>query len=128
MTDTDTFTENIKAYATIDAKIKSFNEELKELRSTKNELTNSIYEYVNEANLEGHSVAVGNNKLKFSKTRVVAPLTLKYIETCLGELIEETDTINSIMNYIKEKREVKYVNAIKKLKIKSSNTNDSDEE
>jgi hypothetical protein len=45
---------------------------------------------------------------------VPAPLTYKYLETSLGEIIKNETQVKQIINYLKEKREIKLVSEIKR--------------
>jgi seryl-tRNA synthetase len=106
---------HVKSWVELDNKVKSINSNLRELREERNSIASTITSIAEENNLEGHMIELNDSKLRFNNTRVVAPITLKYISKCLHDLIEEEDTISSIMNYIKEHRDVKYVKDIKRI-------------
>jgi Family of unknown function (DUF5760) len=59
-------------------------------------------------------VQISDGKLKFAQTRVTAPLTLKYVEKSLGEIIKNETQVKQIMDYLKQKRESKIVPEIKR--------------
>ena len=53
--------------------------------------------------------------LKFATTvKVCNPLTFKFITDCLNEIINDPEKVKQIINYLKEKRESKYVEEIKR--------------
>jgi hypothetical protein len=65
----------------------------------------------------------GNNKLKFVTTNVAQPLTFKYVEKSLGEIIKNETQVKQIVDYLKQKREIKPVSEIKRVgSIGSSST------
>ena len=49
-----------------------------------------------------------------SVTKVQSPLTFKYLEKSLGEIIKNENQVKQIVEYIKNKREVKVVPEIKR--------------
>jgi hypothetical protein len=109
------FEHNIKQWVTIDNKMKQLTDELKELRDKKNNLNDSILSHVETSNLTNSSIQISDGKLKFITTKDTQQLTFKYLETCLREIIKNEDQVNKILEYIKNKREIKYVPEIKRL-------------
>jgi hypothetical protein len=108
------FEDNIKAWVQLDDKIKKHNEVLKELRQRKTELQEKIHVYVEEKNLGHATVQISDGKLKFHKSKVTQPLTLKYIQECLEKCISNENDVTKIMSIIKNNRENKFVNDIKR--------------
>tara|TARA_R110002072_G_scaffold54564_2_gene143111 strand:+ start:783 stop:1124 length:342 start_codon:yes stop_codon:yes gene_type:complete len=112
-----TFENNIKQWVIYDNEIKGINEKLKSLREKKNGLSTDIFNYVHEKNISQRVVKISNGNLKFMSVKVQQPLTFKFVEQCLGEIINEEDKVKQIINYIKDKRESKYVEEIKRFYI-----------
>tara|TARA_B100000900_G_C20565350_1_gene710793 strand:+ start:1271 stop:1615 length:345 start_codon:yes stop_codon:yes gene_type:complete len=108
------FEEQIQNWVAIDNKIKRANNELKTLRLDRNDLSKKITMYVESNNLNSAVVNISDGSLKFQDIKVTSPLTLKFIETCLNECIESEENVKNIMEYIKSKRNVKYVHDIKR--------------
>jgi hypothetical protein len=108
------FEESIKEWVTIDNKIKQLNEQCKLLRTTRNELTNKINNYVDENDLKHATVQISDGKLKFQSVKVTQPLTLKFIKECLDNCIQNESNVEKIINYIKENRKVEYIDDIKR--------------
>lgn len=108
------FESNIKEWVGYDNQIKQLNEKIKNLREKKNNLSNDIFNYVNEKEINNSIVKITDGKLKFTNVKIQPPLTFKFIESCLSEIITEEDKVKQIINYIKEKRETKYVEEIKR--------------
>ena len=106
--------ENIKQWVRVDDQIKSINDKVKELKDQKNRLEDNIIVYVEKNNLDNATAKITGGKLKFVTTKQTSPLTLKYIEECLGKLISDKEQINQIMACIKDDREVKYTKDIKR--------------
>ena len=57
---------------------------------------------------------ISDGNLKFTTVKVTTPLTFKFIEKCLNEIINNSKQVEQIINYLKEKRENKYVEEIKR--------------
>tara|TARA_B000000441_G_C21376808_1_gene141790 strand:- start:45 stop:272 length:228 start_codon:yes stop_codon:yes gene_type:complete len=71
------FQSNIQNWVAIDNQIKTLNQEAKDLRSERNELTNSIFTYAESNNLENAVIQISDGKLKFQNVKQTAPLTFK---------------------------------------------------
>ena len=109
------FEQHIKQWVTIDNQMKQLSDELKELRDKKNNLNDTIFSQVETSNLANSTIQISDGKLKFISTKETQQLTFKYLETCLHEIIKNEDQVNKIVEYIKNKREIKYVPEIKRL-------------
>lgn len=108
------FEDSIKEWVSIDSKIKQHNEELRELRQQRNDLTQRVYDHVNNNNLNHATVQISDGKLKFQSVKVTQPITLKFIKQCLNDCIPNEEHVNTIMDHIKNSRESKYVDDIKR--------------
>ena len=108
------FENNIKTWVTYDNEIKELNNKLKNLREKKNNLTNDIFNYVNDKNITNKNIKINDGTLKFTTIKVTSPLTFKFINECLSEIINNPEQVKQIINYLKEKRENKYVEEIKR--------------
>ena len=109
------FEDNIKKWVLIDNKIKSLINEIKLLREEKSIIKDDIYTYINDNELSNAVIKISDGKLKFNKYKISKPLTFKYIEQCLSRCINDLETNKKIMNYIKNSRESKYIDDIKRL-------------
>ena len=108
------FEENIKQWVLLDNQLKILNEKAKEIREKRNSVNEYIQTIVQKNNLLNKSVQISDGNLKFVNTRVPAPLTYKYLETSLGEIIKNETQVKQIINYLKENREIKLVSEIKR--------------
>ena len=70
--------------------------------------------FVDNNSLSSSTIKISDGKLKFAQTKQTAPITLGFLETCLGEIINNKDQVAHIMDYIKQHREVKIVPDIKR--------------
>ena len=108
------FENQIKQWVQLDNQLKEINERAKELREKRNSLEKNITNYAASNNLSNSMVQLGDGKLKFVNTKVPEPLTFKYLEKTLGEIIKNESQVQLIMEHIKQKREVKIVPEIKR--------------
>jgi len=108
------FENQIQQWVQMDNQLKQLNERTKELREKKNTLEKNITSYVSSNNLSNSTVQIGDGKLKFANTKVPEPLTFKYLEKTLGEIIKNESQVQLIMEHIKQKRTIKIVPEIKR--------------
>jgi len=108
------FEQQIQQWVHVDNQIKNITETLKELREQKNTISNQINSHIETNQLSNASVKLSDGQLRFVKVKETQQLTFKYLETCLSEIIKNEDQVRQIVDYIKNKREVKYVPEIKR--------------
>ena len=108
------FQNNIQKWVELDNKSKTLNEEIRACRNQKNELADDIFAVVETNNLKKAVIEISDGSLKFNKVKNTPPLTLKFIHKCLSECINNTDTVDNLLKYIKSQRESKYTQQIKR--------------
>jgi len=101
------FETQIKEWVSIDNEIKKQNELIKRLREKKNNLNSEINNYIEDNQLNNAIIQISDGSLKYNIVKSTQPLTFKFVRECLENCIENEETINQLMNYIKEKREVR---------------------
>ncbi len=109
------FEQNIQQWITIDDQMKILNDRMKELRDKKNSISEQINTHIETSQLNNSSVKINDVQLKFVKIKETQQLTFKYLENCLSEIIKNEEQVKKIVEYVKDKREVKYVPEIKRL-------------
>ena len=109
------FSENIKEWVSIDTEIRKLNEMIKTKREKKHDILKNIIEYKNDNNLNNTLIRISDGSLKFIFTKQFQPITYCYIKDCLKEIIDDEDQIDFIINYLKEKRNYKVVEDIKRI-------------
>jgi len=108
------FENNVQKWVSIDNEIKRLNEKLKSLRDEKNSLNTQIISYVDTNNLNNSQVGISDGKLRFVVTKVAQPLTFKYLEDNLSQIIQNKDQVSLILNHLKNKRITKSIPEIKR--------------
>jgi hypothetical protein len=109
------FEQQLQQWVSIDNQMKVLSDRMKELRDKKNTLGENINTHVENSNLANSSVQLSDGQLRFVNIKETQPLTFKYLETCLREIIKNEEQVTKIVDYIKNKREVKYVPEIKRM-------------
>jgi hypothetical protein len=109
------FEQQIQNWVLIDNQMKMLNDKMKELRDKKNTISEQLNKHIETSQLNNTFVKLSDGQLKFVKVKETQQLTFKYLETCLSEIIKNEDQVNKIVEYIKNKREIKYVPEIKRL-------------
>lgn len=108
------FEENIKNWVSLDNEIKIIQEKIKILREKKLNLSENINHYVITNKLENVTIQISDGKLKFGKTHTSQPLTFKFLEESLSEIISNKEQVNTIITHIKNKRTTKTTQDIKR--------------
>ena len=106
--------ESIQEWVKYDNQLKTYSAKVKELRAKRNNLTESIFDIAEQNNLQNAVIEISDGKLKFQNVKYTSPLNFKFLKQCLSECISDEDSVNNIIEYIKQKREVKYVSDIKR--------------
>jgi ferritin len=106
--------KSIQRWVELDNELKLLNDQVKDLRTRKNDMEDKIIDYVNEHDINNYVVNISDGKLKFCETKQTMPITLGFLEKCLGDIISNQNQVKQIMEYIKGKREHKVVPEIKR--------------
>ena len=113
------FEEKVKSWVLLDNKLKQLSDEIKVLREKKNDTEIALVRYAEANNLSNKEIKISDGRLKFATVKQAQAITFKYLEDCLKKCIKNEDQIKTIMNYIKDSREIKYVPDIKRYYAKT---------
>jgi len=108
------FEKQIQEWVAIDNQLKAYNEKARELRQQRNSLGDNITSYIETNNLSNATINISDGRLRFANMKTPNPHTFKFIEQCLNDVITDEEKVKQIINYIKEKREYKFSNEIKR--------------
>jgi len=108
------FESQIQQWVQIDNQLKSFNEKIKNLREQRNTLTENITKYAISNNLQNKNINISNERIQISNTKLAEPLTFKYLEKTLGEIIQNESQVKLIVEKLKQKRNIKIIPEIKR--------------
>ena len=108
------FEENIKQWVLVDNTIKKLQTQMKQLKEQRSVISEVINEYIETNELTEAQINISDGRLKYHVTRVTQPLTLKYVKDCLAECILDQEKVNRIMDYLKNRREIREVVELKR--------------
>jgi hypothetical protein len=109
------FEGQIQQWVSLDNQLKILTDKVKDLRDRRNNLEENITKYAINHNMSNTTIPISDGKLKITKTRVPEPLTFKYLEKTLSEIIKNESQLKIIMDHVKQKRNIKVVEEIKRL-------------
>ena len=95
--------ENVQKWVLIEGKLKEINEKTKKMREMKNQLGKDICNYMTENKLNNH-IEISDGELRFFEKKEYTPLSFTYIENRLNEIISDSEQVNFIIKYLKDKR------------------------
>ena len=101
------FESNIKEWVKIDDQLKLLQQKQKELREKRNELNDVINTYIETNHLNNSIIQISDGSLKYNSNKTTQPLTFRFVRECLSNCISNQESVDQLMNYIKEHRERK---------------------
>lgn len=102
-----TFEHQVKQWIQLDNEIKEWNERLKQVREKRQKLELNLSKYASENNLLNNTLQVNGTKIKFTNTHIAEPLTFRYLEKSLNEVIRNPAQSKLILDHVKGNREIK---------------------
>lgn len=111
------FIENIQKWVKLDSQLKYVNEKIKTIRDMKSQLSENICEYVEKNNITT-KINITDGQLLINEKKIYSPLSFGYIEECLEKIIDDSEQIDFIINYLRDNREVDYIKEIRRTNTK----------
>jgi len=108
------FEQNIQQWIQLDNQLKMYSEKIKELRDKKNVLEKNITAHATNNNMLNSAITTSKEKLKFVNTKIASPLSFRYLEKSLGEIIKNKDQLDRIILHIKNNRDIRVIQEIKR--------------
>jgi hypothetical protein len=113
----DIFVEKLKKWVVLDKQMKFVNEKTRQIRETKTALTKELTDFVHRGNVNHKVIEITNGELRFVEKRDYSPLTFSYIKECLDEMISDKMQVDAIIQYLKDKREVRTSYEIRRIEF-----------
>ena len=114
MATTPNLNAHLQEWVQLDNQMKVYQEKIKEWREKRNALEKDITHYASLHKLENVPISIADSKVKITSVNVIEPITLKYLERTLSEIIRDETQSKRILEYIKQKRTVRTVPEIKR--------------
>ena len=108
------FESNIQQWVMLDNQIKLYNDKIKQLREEKNKIAITAREQAESSGHKDSVIQITDGRLRFTETRVTEPLTFRYIDETLSNIIPDSETRNTIITCLKENRNQKVVSELKR--------------
>lgn len=113
MVDKEALKSAVKEWIEVEHQSKLLSKELSKLRIRRKELTVHLAEFMQAHNID--DLAVGSDKLVYSKRKTRAPLSKKHLLQSLTAYFQDNeDIVAELGQHILESREVKIVDTIQK--------------
>jgi hypothetical protein len=96
----------MEQFLQIDNKIKELNDQLRNLREKR-------------SLLEAHIIKnnIQHTNCKIIETKHAEPVTFKYLERSLGEIIPDKQQLQKVIEHIKQRRQITISNEVKRLDL-----------
>ena len=108
------FENQIQQWVLIDNELKKMNDKSKELRDKRSQLCDNITKYAANNNMSSSVIQISDGKIKFTNTKIQEPLTFKYLEKSLSEVIKNESQVKLIIDHVKRNRNAKHITEIKR--------------
>lgn len=109
------FKEDIQKWVQLDNEISILSERVRKLKETKASISRSILDSVEDRDLHNATIKISDGSLKFTKTKISEPLTFKYLENKLSNVIPDKEKLSHIIEYLKASRNTKISHDIKRV-------------
>jgi hypothetical protein len=109
-----TFVENVQKWLLYEQQLKIVTDKAKQIRESKNATAESICQYMQTHGLSQNKIKITDGELKICEKKEYSPLTYAYVEECLAKIIPEKESVEFIMDYLKQNREIKITHEIRK--------------
>ena len=97
------FVSNVQKWASIDTQLKLANEKIRIMRDNKHQLTTQICDYMGDRDTK---IEISDGNLRIYERNEYKPLTFSYIEDSLRKIITNEEHVDSIMQYLRDNRDV----------------------
>ena len=101
------FEDNVRQWTILDTKIRLANAQLREMRTTRDNLSKSVCDHMKQTGIDKRKIEIADSKIEVSEKKEYSSLTMGYLEKCLSAIIQEQESVKHILQYIKDKREIK---------------------
>ena len=97
--------EQVKKWVLLDNQNKKINDQLKLIRSEKNELSANIFEYFNNKEIKNPNIKISDGKLNITNIKQANIISYKFLEECFDDFFDTNkDMADELLQFIKNKR------------------------
>ena len=103
------FSDMIRKWTAADTQIRSLNNQLRDLRLSRDALTTNVCDYMKSNGLDKRKIETSDSVLSYYEKTESSSLSYSYLEKKLAEIIPEKEQVEYIIKYLKDNRETKKV-------------------
>lgn len=115
------FQNDIKKYVSIDNKIKSAQEVIKDLKKEKEQAADNILIYIKTNSIENVPINITGGKIKYAVSKTTAPMSKAYIKQRLAQYFKSESKAQEVVDFLYTDRETKEKETIKRIKNRGQN-------
>ena len=101
------FEDKVRHWTVLDNKIRLANSQIKEMRSTRDNLSKTVCEYMKQNGLDSRKIEIADSKIEVYEKKEYSSITMSYLEKRLAEIIPEEESVKYILQYLRDKRDIK---------------------
>jgi hypothetical protein len=101
------FEDKVRHWTVLDNKIRLANSQIKEMRTTRDNLSKTVCEYMKQNGLDSRKIEIADSKIEVYEKKEYSSITMSYLEKRLAEIIPEEESVKYILQYLRDKRDIK---------------------
>ena len=101
------FEDNVRQWTVLDTKIRLANTQLREMRTTRDNISKTVCEHMKQTGIANRKIEIADSKIEVFEKKEYSSITMSYLEKCLSAIIQEQESVKHILQYVKDKREIK---------------------
>ena len=98
--------EELIKWINLEKRYKDLSEEISDIKQKKNNIKEKIINLSESLKIDNRIIKLNEYKIRFVENKSYQPLSFKFLEECLNDVIKEKEQINLLLNYIKSKRRI----------------------
>ena len=118
------FSDMIRKWTAADTQIRNLNNQLRDLRSSRDSITANVCDYMKTKGLDKRKIEISDSTLSYYEKTETSSLSYTYLEKLLGEIIPDKDLVEQIITYLKDKRETKKVPDLRRVYRNDAGSNE----
>lgn len=107
-------TNKLKRWVQLDTQLKLINEKTKTMRDERARLSGEICIDMETAGISKRKIILPDGDIKIYEKKDYSQLTFGFLEQHLGKIMNDQQQVSFVINYLKEQREVKSSNDLKR--------------
>ena len=120
MSDPISLEKYVQKWVLVDNQLQILLEKTKTMREWKKKLTDKIVETMQEKGIEHKILSIPDGELTLQEKKEYTCLSFGFLEECLQDMIQDEAKIEEIMDFVREKREIKITKEIRRKNLLSS--------